>query len=99
VLVSEQLHDELPLLQQAAPHARLINIAAATPREIAAADVTFGVCSAEVLAQAKQLAVDPMAGRRRRALRAATPDARAHLLLTNLQRTMGPPAWPSMCWG
>src|SRR5712671_5104339 len=90
VLVSEQLHDELPLLQQAAPHAKLINIAAATPREIAAADVTFGVCSAEVLAQAKQLQWIqwPAAGVERCVQQPLMRER--HLLLTNLQRTMGP---------
>jgi phosphoglycerate dehydrogenase-like enzyme len=90
VLVSEQLHDELPLLQQAAPHAKLINIAAATPREIAAADATLGVCSAEVLAQAKQLQWIqwPAAGVERCVQQPLMRERR--LLLTNLQRTMGP---------
>ncbi len=90
VLVSEQLHDELPLLQQAAPHAKLINIAAATPREIAAADATLGVCSAEVLAQAKQLQWIqwPAAGVERCVQQPLIRER--HLLLTNLQRTMGP---------
>ncbi len=55
ILVNEQLHDQLPLLQQVAPRAKLIDISAATPREIAAADATIGVCSAQVLAQAKPL--------------------------------------------
>ena len=55
VLVSEQLHELLPVLQQQAPQAKLIDVAAATPREITAADATIGVCSAQVLAQAKQL--------------------------------------------
>jgi len=41
VLVSEQLHHLLPVLQQQAPRAKLIDIAAATPREIAAADATL----------------------------------------------------------
>jgi phosphoglycerate dehydrogenase-like enzyme len=90
VLVSEQLHDELPLLQQAAPHVKLINISAATPREIAAADVTFGVCSGEVLAQAKQLQWIqwPAAGVERCVQQPLMRER--HLLLTNLQRTMGP---------
>src|SRR4029077_20428748 len=55
VLVEEELHDLLPVLQQQAPQERLIDISAATPREIAAADATLGVCSAELLAQGKQL--------------------------------------------
>jgi phosphoglycerate dehydrogenase-like enzyme len=90
VLVSEQLHDELPLLQQAAPSAKLIDISAATPREIAAADATIGVCSAQVLAQAKQLQWIqwPAAGVERCVQQPLMRER--HLLLTNLQRTMGP---------
>jgi phosphoglycerate dehydrogenase-like enzyme len=90
VLVNEQLHDQLPLLQQAAPHAKLIDISAATPREIAAADATIGVCSAEVLAQAKQLQWIQwhFAGVERCVQQPLMRER--HLLLTNLQRTMGP---------
>ena len=90
VLVSAQLHDELPLLQQAAPHAKLIDISTATPREIAAADATIGVCSAQVLAQAKQLQWIqwPAAGVERCVQQPLMRER--HLLLTNLQRTMGP---------
>jgi phosphoglycerate dehydrogenase-like enzyme len=90
VLVSEQLHDELPLLQQAAPHVKLIEVSAATPREIAAADATIGVCSAQVLAQAKQLQWIqwPAAGVERCVQQPLMRER--HLLLTNLQRTMGP---------
>jgi hypothetical protein len=90
VLVSEQLHDELPLLQQAAPRVKLIDLSAATPREIAAADATIGVCSAEVLAQAKQLQWIqwPAAGVERCVQQPLMRER--HPLLTNLQRTMGP---------
>jgi len=90
VLVSAQLHDELPLLQQAAPHAKLIDISTATPREIAAADATIGVCSAQVLVQAKQLQWIqwPAAGVERCVQQPLMRER--HLLLTNLQRTMGP---------
>ena len=90
ILVNEQLHDQLPLLQQAAPHAKLIDISAATPREIAAADATIGVCSAEVLAQAKQLQWIQwhFAGVERCVQQPLMRER--HLLLTNLQRTMGP---------
>ena len=90
VLVSEQLHDLLPALQHEAPRAKLIDISAATPREIAAADATIGVCSAEVLAQAKQLQWIQwhFAGVERCVQQPLMRER--HLLLTNLQRTMGP---------
>jgi phosphoglycerate dehydrogenase-like enzyme len=90
VLVSEQLHDQLPALQREAPRAKLIDISAATPREIAAADATIGVCSAEVLAQARQLQWIqwPAAGVERCVQQPLMRER--HLLLTNLQRTMGP---------
>jgi phosphoglycerate dehydrogenase-like enzyme len=90
VLVNEQQHDLLPVLQQVAPRAKLIDISAATPREIAAADATIGVCSAEVLAQAKQLQWIqwPAAGVERCVQQPLMRER--HLLLTNLQRTMGP---------
>ena len=90
VLVSEQLHELLPALQQEAPRAKLIEVSAATPREIAAADATIGVCSAEVLAQAKQLQwIQWPAAGVERCLQQPLMRER-HLLLTNLQRTMGP---------
>ena len=90
VLVSEQLHDQLLALQHEAPRAKLIDISAATPREIAAADAAIGVCSAEVLAQAKQLQWIqwPAAGVERCVQQPLMRER--HLLLTNLQRTMGP---------
>ena len=90
ILVSEQLHDQLPALQHEAPRAKLIDISAATPREIAAADATIGVCSAQVLAQAKQLQWIqwPAAGVERCVQQPLMRER--HLLLTNLQRTMGP---------
>jgi phosphoglycerate dehydrogenase-like enzyme len=90
VLVEEELHDLLPALQQQAPQAKLIDISAATPREIAAADAALGVCSAEVLAQAKQLQWIQwtFAGVERCVQQPLVRER--HILLTNLQRTMGP---------
>jgi phosphoglycerate dehydrogenase-like enzyme len=90
VLVNEELHDQLAVLQQVAPRAKFIGISTATPREIAAADATIGVCSAEVLAQAKQLQWIqwPAAGVERCVQQPLMRER--HLLLTNLQRTMGP---------
>src|SRR4029077_3462202 len=90
VLVEEELHDLLPVLQQQAPQAKLIDISAATPREIAAADATLGVCSAELLAQAKQLqGIQWTAAGVERCVQQPLVRER-HILLTNLQRTMGP---------
>ena len=90
VLVEEELHDLLPVLQQQARQAKLIDISAATPREIAAADATLGVCSAEVLAQAKQLQwIQWTAAGVERCVQQPLMRER-HILLTNLQRTMGP---------
>src|SRR6516165_8406113 len=90
VLIEKEMVELLPALQQAAPGARLIEVSAATPRQIAAADATIGVCSAEVLAQAKQLQWIqwPAAGVDRCVQQPLLHER--HLLLTNLQRTMGP---------
>jgi phosphoglycerate dehydrogenase-like enzyme len=90
VLIEKQIADLLPALKQAAPGAKLIEVSAATPKEIAGADATIGVCSAEVLAQAKQLQWIqwPAAGVDRCVQQPALRER--HLLLTNLQRTMGP---------
>ncbi|MGH8304357.1 MAG: D-2-hydroxyacid dehydrogenase, partial [Steroidobacteraceae bacterium] len=88
ILVSNRLHELLPRLQQAAPHAKLIELGAASARQIADADATIGVCSAEVLGAAQHLqwiqwtaaGVEPCM--RQPLLRARAP------LVTNLQRTM-----------
>ncbi len=90
VLVNKELQDLLPALQQAAPHAQLVEVSKATPRQIAAADATIGVCSAEVLAQARQLQwIQWLAAGVERCVQQPLLRER-HLLLTNLQRTMGP---------
>lgn len=90
VLINEEMRDLRPALQQAAPGAKLIEVSAATPKEIAAADAAIGVCSAAVLAQAKHLQWIqwPAAGVDRCVQQPALHER--HMLLTNLQRTMGP---------
>ena len=90
VLISKEMEELRPALRQAAPGVKLIELSAATPKEIAAADATIGVCSAEVLAQAKQLQWIqwPAAGVDRCVQQPVLHER--HLLLTNLQRTMGP---------
>jgi phosphoglycerate dehydrogenase-like enzyme len=90
VLVGDSLYDLLPQLKQAAPTVRFVEIDKATARDIAAADATFGVCTAPVLEAAHHLQWIqwPAAGVERCVqqplLRERAP------LVTNLQRTMGP---------
>lgn len=85
----QDLHGLLPRLRETAPAVRFVAIDQATSRDIAAADATIGVCSAEVLKAARHLAWIqwPAAGVDRCVqqplLRERAP------LLTNLQRTMG----------
>jgi phosphoglycerate dehydrogenase-like enzyme len=90
VLINKEMQELLPALKQAAPGARLIEVSAATPKEIADADATIGVCSAEVLAQARHLQWIqwPAAGVDRCVQQPLLREH--HVLLTNLQRTMGP---------
>ena len=90
VLVNPELHGLLPQLQQAAPRAKLVEANAASAREIATADAAIGVCSAEVLSQAAQLQwIQWLAAGVERCVQQPVMRER-HILLTNLQRTMGP---------
>jgi phosphoglycerate dehydrogenase-like enzyme len=90
ILVSNRLEELLPQLRRAAPGAKLVTLAKATPQEIAAADATIGVCTPEVLRAAEHLqwiqwtaaGVEPCV--QQPLLRTRAP------LVTNLQRTMGP---------
>ena len=85
----EDLHDLLPRLAQAAPAVRFVEIEKATPRDIAAADATIGVCSAAVLKAALHLAwIQWPAAGVERCVQQPLLHERAPLL-TNLQRTMG----------
>ncbi len=90
VLLNDDLSPLLPQLQQVAPHVKFVSLKAASARELAAADATIGVCSAEVLAQAKQLQWIqwPAAGVERCVQQPLVRER--HPLITNLQRTMGP---------
>jgi phosphoglycerate dehydrogenase-like enzyme len=90
ILVNHSAHDLLPRLQQTAPTARVIDIVAATPADIAAADATIGVCTEPVLKAATHLQWIqwPAAGVERCV---AQPLLRERApLVTNLQRTFGP---------
>jgi phosphoglycerate dehydrogenase-like enzyme len=90
VLINDEMHDLLPALRQAAPGAKLIEAPSATAKQIAAADAAIGVCSQELLTQAKQLQWIqwPAAGVDRCVQQPLLRER--NVLLTNLQRTMGP---------
>ncbi|MDE2136598.1 MAG: D-2-hydroxyacid dehydrogenase [Gammaproteobacteria bacterium] len=90
ILVSRGERDLVPQLQQVAPKAKIVVIDAATPRDLAAADATIGVCSEELLKAAKHLAwIQWPAAGVERCVRQPLVRERAPLV-TNLQRTMGP---------
>jgi phosphoglycerate dehydrogenase-like enzyme len=88
--VNPELHGIVPELQLAAPQTKLVETGAASAREIAGADVAIGVCSAELLSQAKQLQwIQWLSAGVERCVRQPAIQEH-HILLTNLQRTMGP---------
>jgi phosphoglycerate dehydrogenase-like enzyme len=90
VLVNDQLRDELTSLQAVAPRVKLVLVSAATPRDIAGADATIGVCTPEVLTQAKQLRwIQWTAAGVERCVQQPAVRARG-VLLTNTQRIAGP---------
>ena len=90
VLVAPYVHDHLALLQAAVPQAKLVEMPAASPRDIANADVSIGVCPEAVLKQAKPLEWIqwPAAGVERCVQQPLLHER--HILLTNLQRAAGP---------
>jgi phosphoglycerate dehydrogenase-like enzyme len=90
ILVSARLHDELPQLQDAVPGVRLIEITKATPRDVAAADATVGVCTAEVLTRATRVQwIQWLAAGVETCVQQPLVRER-HVLLTNMQRTAAP---------
>jgi phosphoglycerate dehydrogenase-like enzyme len=90
VLVSEELHALVPQLKQAAPGVKLIELPAATPREIADADASIGVCSAAVLEKATKLQwIQWTAAGVERCVQQPLVRER-HPLVTNTQRAAGP---------
>ena len=90
ILVAPELHELVPQLQQVAPGVKILEVPAATPREVAAADATIGVCSAEVLAAAKKLEwIQWLAVGVEKCVNQPLLRER-HPLLTNMQRTAAP---------
>jgi phosphoglycerate dehydrogenase-like enzyme len=91
ILVAAQLHDQLPALKAAAPTVNFIEVSASTPeRDLAAADAALGVCSADLLAMAKNLQWIQWLGAGVEGCLRQPGLRERHLLLTNMQRAAGP---------
>jgi phosphoglycerate dehydrogenase-like enzyme len=90
VLLEKQVEDLRPALQQAAPGVKLVEVSSATASEVATADATIGVCTADVLEKATHLQwIQWTAAGVERCVQQPLLRER-HVLVTNLQRTMGP---------
>ncbi len=90
ILVSPYLHDALPQLRQGNPGVKFLELPQAAPRDIAGADATLGVCSAEVLAEATHLQWIQGLGAGVEACVRQPLVREHHILLTNMQRVAAP---------
>jgi phosphoglycerate dehydrogenase-like enzyme len=90
VLVGKGMHELLPQLQQAAPGVKVIEVDAASARQVADADAVIGDCSAELLARAVHLQWIQygQAGVERCVQQPLVRERQP--LVTNMQRTAGP---------
>jgi phosphoglycerate dehydrogenase-like enzyme len=90
ILVGKGMRDLIPQLQQAAPGVKLIEVAAASARQIADADALIGDCDPELLARAAhvQWIQYGQAGVEHCVQQPLVRERR--LLVTNMQRTAGP---------
>jgi phosphoglycerate dehydrogenase-like enzyme len=90
VLVGKGMDELLPQLQQAAPGVKVIEVDAASARQVADADAVIGDCSAELLARAVHLQWIQygQAGVERCVQQSLVRER--HPLVTNMQRTAGP---------
>jgi phosphoglycerate dehydrogenase-like enzyme len=90
ILVDPYLHDALAQLKEADPGARFIELPQATARDIAAADVTLGICTPEVLSKGAHLKWIQWLGAGVEKC-VQQPLMREHqILLTNMQRVAAP---------
>lgn len=90
ILVSPALHDQLGQLREAAPGVKFIEAPQASARDIAAADATLGVCSADIIGKAtKLLWIQALAAGVERCVQQPLVQER-HLILTNMQRIAAP---------
>jgi phosphoglycerate dehydrogenase-like enzyme len=90
ILVTPNLHQQLPQLEAALPGVRFVELTQASARDIASADATLGVCSHEVLAKAQHVQWIQWLGA---GVEGCVHEPLVHerrLLLTNMQRTAAP---------
>ena len=90
ILVAPYLHEQLPLLQEAVPGVKLIEMGSATARDIAPRTQPIGVCSADVLGKATRLQWIQWLGAGVETCVQQPLLHERHLLLTNMQRTAAP---------
>ncbi|HZF14790.1 MAG TPA: D-2-hydroxyacid dehydrogenase [Steroidobacteraceae bacterium] len=90
ILVSPQLHDQLDALQELAPTVKFVELSSNTAaRDIADADASLGICSADILVKAKKLQwIQWLAAGAERCVTLPIVQERKPLV-TNLQRAAG----------
>jgi phosphoglycerate dehydrogenase-like enzyme len=90
VLYAPYMKDSLPLMRQAAPSLKFLEVSQASSRDVAAADATVGVCSADVLEKATHLEwIQWMGAGVETCVREPLLRER-HLVLTNMKATAAP---------
>jgi phosphoglycerate dehydrogenase-like enzyme len=90
VLYAPYLKDSLPLMRSAAPSLKFIEASQASSRDVAAADATLGVCSAEVLQKAAHLEWIQWMGAGVETCVREPLLREHHLVLTNMKATAAP---------
>ncbi len=90
ILVSPRLHAQMATLQAAAAGVTFVEFDTATPAQIAAADATIGVCSADVLNRATHLQWIQWLGAGVEGCLQEPKLRQRNPVLTNMQSTAGP---------
>ncbi|HEX4388336.1 MAG TPA: D-2-hydroxyacid dehydrogenase [Steroidobacteraceae bacterium] len=90
VLYVSYVKDSLPLMQKAAPGVKFVEVSQASAKELASADATIGVCSAEVLAKATHLEWVQWMGAGVEGCVQQPLLRERNVVLTNMQRTAAP---------
>jgi phosphoglycerate dehydrogenase-like enzyme len=90
IVVAGNVADQIPDLSKAFPQVKFVEIAHAGARDIAAADASVGVCSGEFLGKAQHLVwIQWLSAGVEGCVQQPLLHQR-HIVLTNMQRTMGP---------
>lgn len=90
ILVTPRLHEQMAALAAAAPGVTLVELNAATPAQVEAADAAIGVCSADVLTRATHLQWIQWLGAGVEACVQEPKLRERNPLLTNMQSAAGP---------